>query len=184
MAIASTSRPIQKRLSLTPRVTGGFSRSEIPDPNDAIETYRRGHGGPQVEGAYVSQQMPDAGSNPTITANGQSALGANLALAQRGRDARQQYYAGEVARRAAAGNTGIAAQAPLTPLPMDPRFDALLEALAESGANRVSTGAVKFHDAPGFFDVQNTDSMAQQGRRDYLKQQDVSRLLDAMRGQR
>lgn len=172
MAVTMAVRRLSSPLPVSARQGGGFDRASTPNPNSAIETYRRSHGGPQVEGAYVSAQMPNAQSNPALDASGESALSRNIALAQRGRDTQQDYYAGEAARRAAAGNTGPAAQTPLRPFPMDARFTALLQALFESGADKLSTGAAHFRDKPGFFDVQNTHNLEQQALLDQLRASD------------
>lgn len=174
MPVIATSTPLSSRIRVTPRTAGGFDRVIRPDPNDAISTYRRNNGTSHVEGAYVSPQMPNAASNPAIADSGESALSRNINLAQRGRDTQQQYYAGEADRRAAAGNTGIAAQAPLAPFPMDARFSALLQALFETGASKLSTGAAHFKDKPGFFDVQNTRNLEQQALLDQLRASDIN----------
>ncbi len=165
-----------------PDPRGGFTREGTPNPNDAMATYKRGAGSVPV-GAYAGGGDRTGTLPPFLAGSGESALSANLGLLQRAKDTRAAYDMGEVDRRAQAGNTGLAAIAPLAMLPMDQRFDALLQALAERGVSKLSTGAAHFRDAPGFFDQQNPDSQAQQARADTLRLQDISRLMDAMRQQ-
>ncbi len=183
MPVNVSVQPLTSRFAVSPQAGGGYGRVSRPDPNDAMALYLQSHAQP-VAGPHTSFEHPVSAMSPAVTNTGESSLSANLALLDRARQNRQAFNANEGANRIAAGNTGIAAVAPLSLMPMDRRFDALLQALSESGATGLKTGAAKFHDAPGFFDVQNPDAQGQQQRADYLRSQDVSRLMDTLRTQR
>ena len=137
-----------------PRTAGGYERASVPNPNDPMEIYKRSHGN-IAGGTYGSSQMPEVNApNPLFTGTGGSALGENISRAARGREHRQQYAAGETERRAQAGNTGIAAWAPIDTVGKDPKTDALLQALYEAGTDELQTGAAAGWQGRGFYDLQ------------------------------
>lgn len=88
---------------------------------------------------------PNSGMNPTITDSGESALSRNVGLQQRGMQNRRQYEQAESSRNPS-HNIGA---------PVDPMWEGLKQAIYESGADQVQTGAAAGWDAtPGFYDTQ------------------------------
>ena len=115
MPISITERPLRGRLAVMPRATGGFTRSDRPNPNSAIETYRRRLGSNQPTGASTSSALPQANVvSPTTVA-----LGANIALAERGAAVRRAADA-EAARDSLARGIGV-----INTVAIDPRWEQL-----------------------------------------------------------
>lgn len=56
----------------------------------------------------------------------------------------------------------------------DPRYEALKQALFENGADHLATGAKKFGDNPGFFDMQNNRNLQRQALAYVLRAGDLN----------
>lgn len=143
------------------RVAGGYDVADLPDPNDPVARLEQSTG--MQQGQFSIRPLPTAGaSNGSLTSSGQSALGQNIDLAARGMatsEAEDRAHAQDAFRRGV--STNIVAR--------DPKWQALMQALFEAGANRTRTGARAGWDAPGFFDTQTSQ-----------EDQRVAELLDAL----
>ena len=158
----SSVRPLATPLRT--RTTPGGQRlrqsSTPPNPNSGIATYQRG----------LSPAMT-GGFNPTIAAEGQSALGQNVNLIQRGMQHRQQF---EDARRMDPSTSVLHKVSQRQGL-ASPSVEGLQQALFERGTDIIQTGGDAGMDSlrnynpekretfytrrPGFFDTQ-TPSIA------------------------
>lgn len=130
-------RPVQAMAS------GGYQIADRVDPNDAIAIAQRAN--PAFQGGVFSVSPQLNSTNPNVTASGGSALAQNVALGMRGQANRQAF---EQADRSANPFAAVNFVHPTI------GADALLQALYESGADRVRSGASAGMDAPGFFDTQ------------------------------
>jgi hypothetical protein len=135
-----TERALASRFAVQPSAAGGYSRAKQPNPNDAMEIRKRNLGPTQApvgggETIQPGSQIQSMLYRPSGE-SGESALSQNVALSQRAREHSAQYNAGEAERRALAGNTGQSAIAPM--VTQSSQWDALLQALYESGADHLS----------------------------------------------
>lgn len=169
MPVRVSVRDLDSPLVLQPRAQGGFARASRPNPNSAIETWKRRGNADVVGGTSSMSQLPQANAtNPAI-----DGLAENINLAERARLHRAMFEADELEARA--GNDGLASIRRIDTVGRDPRFDALFQAMYESGATRARTGARAGWDRPGFFDGPR-ESLQQQRLADELFASDVNRV--------